>query len=72
MKQIIEAFSSSSPVRFIGILSVMYLTCAAGIAATISVRTTAGARQLHVIPLPSANSLPITLVKPITAAFDVL
>ena len=98
-KQMIPTTSASSHVRFFGILSVMYFTCASGIAATIAVRTTAGATALTQIchtctrvsvniraedckatvalisrdrtSPSSANSLPITFVNPITAAFDV-
>ena len=55
------------PQRFIGILSVIYLTCSGGIFSTISVRTTAGHKALHVMPV-SAYSLPIVLVSPMTAA----
>ena len=69
-KQMTATTSSSSHVRFFGILSVMYLTCASGIAATIAVRTTAGATALHVMSPVSAYSFPMVLVRPITAAFD--
>ena len=51
-------------------LSVMYLTWASGIAATIAVRTTAGATALHVMSPASATSFPMTLVRPMTAAFE--
>src|SRR5262249_1495652 len=48
---IIRAGSSSSPQRFIGILSVMYLTCASGRASTMGVRMTAGASAFTVMPV---------------------
>ena len=57
------------PQRFIGIFSVMYVTCAAGIASTIGVRMTAGASAFTVMPV-SASSLPWLFVIPITAAFE--
>ena len=50
MNATMDAISEMRPHRFIGILSVMYFTCSAGIAATIAVSTTAGAKALHVIP----------------------
>merc|ERR1711920_160648 len=51
-KRTVDATSSNLPVRAIGILSVMYFTCSAGIASTIAVCTTAGATQLQVISFP--------------------
>ena len=42
MKQTKSAISESSPVRFIGILSVMYRTCASGMAATCTLGTGRG------------------------------
>ena len=69
MKPAIAATSSRVAQRFMGILSVMYLTCASGSLSTIAVRTTAGARALTVMPV-SAYSLPCTLVMPMTAALE--
>src|ERR1019366_1083025 len=56
------ATSSNVPQRFIGILSVMYLTCAGGMTSTNGVWITAGASALMVTPV-SAYSLPWTLVR---------
>lgn len=55
---------------YIGILSVIYVTCASGNISTIFVQTTAGAIALQVIP-SNAYSFPTVFVRPITAALDV-
>ena len=47
MNAAIAANSSSVPQRFIGIFSVMYFTCASGIASTMAVRAANDAVQIH-------------------------
>ena len=65
------AISSTCPKRPIGILESMKSMCCCDIWSKIAVFTAAGVTQLTRMPV-LASSLPIDLVKPITAALEVL